>query len=154
LIRTPFSLESYGLTTRRAWRVALQAFVWTTPILLFLLILKLALMRWEPWMVGRTVLDPGAIFVNRGGFVLKLFLLYVVIYIIHSPLQEFIARTGLQGTLQHFTPVPPGRVNWKAIVVSNLIFATAHTYLGLWFCWQYSCPAYSGAGCSPNSARS
>jgi CRP-like cAMP-binding protein len=66
LIRTPFSLESYGLTTRRAWRVALQAFVWTTPILLFLLILKLALMRWEPWMVGRTVLDPGAIFVNRG----------------------------------------------------------------------------------------
>jgi membrane protease YdiL (CAAX protease family) len=30
--------------------------------------------------------------------------------------------------------VPPGRVNWKAIVVSNLIFATAHTYLGLWFC--------------------
>jgi len=39
----------------------------------------------------------------------------------------------LQGTLQHFIPVPPGSVNWKAIIISNLMFAAGHVFISFWF---------------------
>jgi CRP-like cAMP-binding protein/membrane protease YdiL (CAAX protease family) len=132
LRRTPFSLESYGLTMRGGRNVAFQALMWTTPLLLLLLALKLAEMRWVPGMVDRPLFDPAASF-NGHRFDLALYLLLGTLYTIHSILQEFVARAGLQGTLQHFIPVPPGRVNWQAILVSNLLFASAHTCIGFWF---------------------
>jgi membrane protease YdiL (CAAX protease family) len=48
--------------------------------------------------------------------------------------QELVARAGLQGTLQNFIPTPPDHINWKAIVVSNLLYSSAHSYIGFWFC--------------------
>lgn len=132
LRRSPFSLESYGLTTRRGWQIAFQALIWTTPLLLLLLALKLAMTLWVPAMAGRPLFDPAALFVGHR-FDLAFYLFAVFLYTIHAPLQEFVVRPGLQGTLQHFSPTLPGRVNWKAILVSNLLFASAHTFLGLWF---------------------
>ena len=64
LRHTPFPFESYGLTTRCGGRVAVQAFLWTIPILVLLLVLKLALMRWAPDMTGRTLFDPSAVFIG------------------------------------------------------------------------------------------
>lgn len=133
LRHTPFSLASYGLTMRNGGRIALQAFLWTAPILGLLLALKLALMRWAPSLVGPTVFDPSAVLIGRRTFDLNLYLWYALIYLVHAPLQEFVGRAALQGTLQHFTPVPAGRVNWKAIIVSNLLFSAAHCYFGFWF---------------------
>lgn len=63
--RSPFPLESYGLTTRRCGRVALQSLAWTTPWLLLLLALKLVLMRWAPSMADRPLFDPTALFAGR-----------------------------------------------------------------------------------------
>lgn len=63
-------------------------------------------------------------------FDLGFYLFAVVLYAIHSPLQEFVVRAGLQASFQHFRPVEPGRVNWTAIIASNLIFASAHCFLG------------------------
>jgi CRP-like cAMP-binding protein len=56
LRRTPFTLESYGLTFRRGWAHAGQALAWTTPVLVVLLLVKVALMRWVP---SRAVLSTG-----------------------------------------------------------------------------------------------
>jgi CRP-like cAMP-binding protein len=127
-----FPLESYGLTIRRGGPIALQSILWTTPWLLLLLALKLALMQWAPSMVDRPLFDPTALFAG-GSFDLRFYLFAIIVYTLHAPLQEFVARAGLQGTLQHFIPAPAGRVNWKAILVSNLLFASAHCFLGLWF---------------------
>jgi CRP-like cAMP-binding protein len=132
LRNNPFSLESYGLTMRRAGPIALQALIWTTPLVLLLFGLKLALMRWAPSMAHRPLFDPAALFDGRP-FDLAFYLFAIFLYAIHAPLQEFVARAGIQGTLQHFIPGPSGCINWKAILISNLLFASAHCFLGLWF---------------------
>jgi CRP/FNR family cyclic AMP-dependent transcriptional regulator len=132
LRRSPFSLESYGLTMRRGRQIALQALTWTTPLLVLLLALKLAAMWWVPAVAGRPLFDPAAALPGQP-FDLALYLVGIFLYTIHAPLQEFVVRPGLQGTLQHFIPVPPDSVNWKAIIISNLIFAAGHTFLGFWF---------------------
>lgn len=132
LRQTPFPLESYGLTTRNAGRVALQAVVWTLPVLLLMVLLKLVLMRWDPSVEAHPLFDPGAILI--GPFSLWMYLFDVGLYVLHAPLQEIVARTGLQGTMQHFAPATAGHVNWKAIWISNLLFAAAHNYMGFGFC--------------------
>jgi len=132
LRHSAFPLESYGLTMRRGGPIAVQALIWTTPLLLLLLALKLALMRWAPSMADRPLFDPTALFAGRP-FNLGFYLFAIIVYAIHAPLQEFVVRAGLQGTLQHFSPRPLGSVNWQAIVISNLVFASGHCFLGLWF---------------------
>ena len=132
LRRTPFTLESYGLTFRRGWAHALRALAWTTPVLLLLLLVKVALMRWAPSMAGRPLFDPGALFAGRP-FDWGFFAFAMLLYGVHGPFQEFVTRVGLQGSLQHFLRVPPGHVDWKSIVIANLLYASAHGYIGFWF---------------------
>lgn len=132
LRRTPFSLESYGLTFRGGWAHALRALTSTVPILVLLLLVKLALMRWVPSMAERPLFDPSALFAGRP-FDWGFFVVAMLLYAIHAPFQEFVTRAGLQGSLQHFLRVPPGRVDWKSIVIANLLYASAHGYIGFWF---------------------
>lgn len=114
LRHNPFPIASYGLTTRRGGKIASQALIWTIPLLVLVLALKLALLRWAPSMADGPLFDPAALFAGRP-FDLAFYLFAIFLYAIHAPLQEFVARAGLQGTLQHFIPVPPGSINWKAI---------------------------------------
>jgi CRP-like cAMP-binding protein len=129
---SPFTLASYGLTWRRGWHQALWALICTTPALALLLVLKVALMETVPSMAARPLFDLAALFAGRP-FDWGFFALAAFLYAVHTPIQEFVARAGLQGSLQHFLRVPPGHADWRAIVISNLVFASAHTYLGFWF---------------------
>jgi CRP-like cAMP-binding protein/membrane protease YdiL (CAAX protease family) len=133
LRRSPFSLESYGLTMRRSGPIALQALIWTIPLLVVVVFLKLAWLRWAVSMPGQPLFEPASVFEGRP-FDLRVYLFAVGLYLIHAPLQELVARAGLQGTLQNFIPTLPGRVNWKAVVISNLLFAASHSFIGFWFC--------------------
>jgi CRP-like cAMP-binding protein len=133
LRRSPFSLESYGLTTRRAGPIALQALIWTIPLLLLVPVLKLAWLRWVPSMADQPLFEPASVFSGRP-FDLGIYLFAISLYFIHAPLQEMVARAGLQGTLQNFIPTHHGRINWKAILISNLLFAASHSFIGFWFC--------------------
>lgn len=58
LRRTPFPLASYGLTLERAGPIALQALIWTTPLLVIIFAAKLAMMKWVPSMETRPLFDP------------------------------------------------------------------------------------------------
>jgi CRP-like cAMP-binding protein len=130
---SPFPRESYGLTLHRGWRAAGEALILTVPLLVALVLIKLALMRWVPSMQHRPLFDTSALFAGRPfdpGFLALAMLMYAV----HAPLQEFVVRVGMQGALQHFIPAPQGRPNWKAILISNVVFAANHTYIGFWFC--------------------
>jgi CRP-like cAMP-binding protein/membrane protease YdiL (CAAX protease family) len=133
LRRSPFSLESYGLTTRNSGRIALQALIWTIPLLVVVVFLKLAWLRWAVSMPGQPLFEPASVFEGHP-FDLGIYLFAVGLYLIHAPLQELVARAGLQGTLQNFIPTLPGHINWKAIVISNLLFAASHSFIGFWFC--------------------
>jgi membrane protease YdiL (CAAX protease family) len=131
LRQSPFSRESYGLTLREGWAHARQALVWTTPLLLLLLLVKLVGIHWIPSMAGHPLLEPSASLAGRP-FDWRLFVLFMLLYGIHSPLQEFVGRAVLQGSLQHFLGVPRGCVNWKVIWMSSLLFASSHVVGGFW----------------------
>ena len=111
----------------------MQALVWTAPLLLLVLVLKLAWSRWVPSMADQQLFDPTAVFSGRP-FDLGFYLIAISLYVVHAPLQKLVARAGLQGTLQNFIPARPGSINWKAILISNLLFASAHSFIGFWFC--------------------
>jgi CRP-like cAMP-binding protein len=130
---SPFTLASYGLTIERSGPIIVQALIWTIPMLFVVVVFKLGWLWWAPSMAQAPLFDPTSVFGGRP-FSLGFFLFAMGLYLIHAPLQELVARAGLQGTLQHFIPTRPGRVNWKAIVISNLLFASAHSFIGFWFC--------------------
>jgi hypothetical protein len=132
LRQSPFPRESYGLTFRGGWAHAGRALVWTTPLLLFLLLVKLIGIHWVPSMAGWPLFDPSAGFTGRP-FDWQPFVLAMLLYGIHAPFREFVGRAVLQGSLQHFLRVPAGRVNWKAILMSNLLFASGQGFHGFWF---------------------
>jgi membrane protease YdiL (CAAX protease family) len=51
------------------------------------------------------------------------------LYVLLSPMQEFVARGVIQGCLQHMLS---GRhATWRAILVSNAVFSISHQHLGL-----------------------
>jgi CRP-like cAMP-binding protein/membrane protease YdiL (CAAX protease family) len=129
---SPFPLESYGLTLRHGGRVVFQALLWTAPLLILVVVVKWIWIRSDPALAGQPLFDPTesvpAPF-SPGYYCFAIFL-----YSIHAPLQELVGRAGLQGTLQHLIPVAPGRVNWKAILISDLLFSAAHVFIGFWFC--------------------
>jgi len=93
---------------------------------------KLVLTRMVPSMAGRPLFDPAALFAG-GSVDWGFFAVAVLLYALHTPIQEFVARAGLQGSLQQFLRVPAGHADWKSIIISNIVFASAHTYLGFWF---------------------
>jgi CRP-like cAMP-binding protein len=120
------SWDFFGLTATN-WRPALgEAMAWTFPILVLALAAK--------WL---TILHPAyshlSLFSGRlaqnpthGPYLLQL-----CIYVALVPVQEFLARGVLQGSLQEFLT---GRhVAWKAILISNLLFSTLHVHVSLSF---------------------
>jgi CRP-like cAMP-binding protein len=125
LRRTPFALETYGLTTKRAGFVAAQALLWTLPLLLLIVALK----HW--WLPAQPLFDPTALFHGQP-FDRTAYLIFLLIYTIHAPAQELVARAGLQGALQNLRPTTG--INWQAIIIANLLFAAAHAFIDFWFC--------------------
>jgi CRP-like cAMP-binding protein len=132
LRRSPFPRESYGLTLRGGGACARQALAWTAPALLLLLLLKWAGIHWVPALAGRPLLDPWAVFAG-GAVHWPLYAVSALLYGVHAPLQEFVGRAVFQGSLQQFLRVPPGRVDWKVVWMSTLLFASSHVILGFWF---------------------
>jgi membrane protease YdiL (CAAX protease family) len=107
--------------------------IWTIPVLAVIAALKFAWLRWMTASQGQLMFNPADLFPRRP-FDLLVYLSAMGTYSAFVPLQELVARAGLQGTLQHFAPTPPNTVNWKAILISNLLFSAAHAFIGFWFC--------------------
>jgi CRP-like cAMP-binding protein/membrane protease YdiL (CAAX protease family) len=57
----------------------------------------------------------------------------VTLYMLLTPVQEFVARCGIQAPLYAFLQGSELKRRGLAIVVSNLVFSAAHTHIGLIF---------------------
>lgn len=127
-------LAVYGLTLRNIGAHAREAALFTLPVLALLTAIKWAWLRSSPSLQGEPLFRPGAMF-GGAPFHAGPWLLALVVYAALTPLQEFYYRAGLQGALRRILPPPraPGGANWSAIVVANLVFASVHTYIGVWF---------------------
>jgi CRP-like cAMP-binding protein len=130
--RSPFPRAAYGLTLVRWREVAVEAVLYTIPVLVALALIKLAFITWSPGLAGEPLIRFDAVFGGRP-FDLRFYALAVFLYAALAPVQELFNRAGLQGSLEKFLRVPAGRTNWPAIITSNLIFASLHTYIGVRF---------------------
>jgi CRP-like cAMP-binding protein len=126
-------MATYGLTWRGAGRAAVDAVVWTTPVLALCVGFKAVLVGTVPHLARTPIfsfggfLDPAATS-HAAWFTLGMSLVYVGVVV---PVQEFIARGALQGPLQRFLVGPHATV--LAIVIANGLFTASHLYLSTTF---------------------
>jgi CRP-like cAMP-binding protein len=131
--RSPYPLSSYGLTLDR-WRGVLwESFLFSSPFMVLILLVKWAWISLDPRLSSEPLFNVGAMFGSKP-FDAGYYAFAVAIYVLFSPIQELFARSGLQGSLEKFLDAPARGANWRAILLSNLMFASAHTHIGFYFC--------------------
>ncbi len=123
-------LKSFGLTLDNA-KVA----IYESMMISLFFIVMLTVVRYL-WMVYSAQVDEASLFnpfgnldmiVVDGNPWLTWFSTLMVYMLFIAPVQEVMIRGGLQATLQHFLT---GKYHTlQAIVVSNVVFGSAHTYL-------------------------
>ncbi len=139
--RSKLPLGLFGLTTKNWKRSLRESILWTVVIMTAMLILKWSLITYVPSFQHHSL-------IHFQPFEQKYQTFNFILYGMHSPIQEFIVRGVLQGSLQHFFV---GRnVIAKSVIVSNALFAATHVHLfggllailvfvtGLFWGWLYS----------------
>ncbi|MCL7746122.1 cyclic nucleotide-binding domain-containing protein [Halalkalibacter alkaliphilus] len=129
--KSGYSFESFGVTTKNWKRHSKEAILLTLPVLFFFLILKWGLITFIPAFSHIPLFNIEATFADIG-FSYSVFAFSVVVYILFSVVQEFIARAGLQSALYKFLPYTKRKV-LISILLSNLLFAMAHSHINIWF---------------------
>jgi CRP-like cAMP-binding protein/membrane protease YdiL (CAAX protease family) len=117
------------------WRSALALSVRAS--LLFLVVF--ALVKWllistSPSFAGVSLI--GAADVDVGGqaasFSIK-YWLALAVYLLLTPMQEFVARSGVQAPLYAFLHGSEAKRRWFSILASNLVFTAGHAHISLSF---------------------
>ena len=127
--RSGYPLRTFGLTLKNGMKVTRQAVLLTIPLLAGIALLKGVVLYLHPEIDDRVF---GILSLFEGGRLDLTFVLYGVAYALFCPVQEFISRSGIQSALQNFLPESRSRV-WIAIILSNLMFSTAHSHVNLTF---------------------
>lgn len=119
-----FPPQTFGFTLAR-WRwVLVDSLMWSAAFCAVLTLGKAALLYGSPAHAGLPMFKP---WVSPAGA--QATLLAYGLYVMLSPVQEFVARGLMQGAL---TRMLTGRwVPLQAIVVSNAVFSVSHQHLGL-----------------------
>ena len=139
--RSKLPLGLFGLTLKN-WKFSVrESMVWTFIIMAAMLLLKWSLINFVPALQGHPL-------IQFQPFEQKYQTFNFILYGMHSPIQEFIVRGVLQGSLQHF--FVGKNITIKSVIVSNGLFAATHVHLfggllavlvfvtGLFWGWLYS----------------
>ncbi|MBX2805504.1 MAG: cyclic nucleotide-binding domain-containing protein [Hyphomicrobiales bacterium] len=131
-----FPIAFFGLSLHN-WRFALLYSVSTSLIFIGVAaILKWALILSSPSLAGVPVLAIGEIRIGDNepvGIASAWFWGAVGLYLALTPVQEFVARCGVQAPLYAFLQGPEWRRRIWSIFVSNLVFAAAHAHISVEF---------------------
>lgn len=119
-----FPNETFGLTRARWGAVLLEALAWSALFCAVMTAAKAALLRWGDGYAHLPLIAPWTS--PEGTFAT---LAAYGLYLLFAPVQEFVARGLLQGSLQKLLT---GRhVGLRAVVVANAIFSISHQHMGL-----------------------
>ncbi|MDT8998616.1 cyclic nucleotide-binding domain-containing protein [Paucibacter sp. APW11] len=140
--QTGFKPAVFGFSLAR-WRwVLIDSLHWTFWACALCTLLKLLLIKFVPHFAELALISP---WVAKTGW--RDTLAAYALYIVCSPVQEFVARGAIQGCLQHMLT---GRhAAWRAIIVADAVFSISHQHLGpgyalivfipgLFWGWMYS----------------
>jgi CRP-like cAMP-binding protein len=143
-IRTSmFPASAYGFTLAN-WRPALrEAALFSAPILVLIVALKWVLLQNSPAFAERSLFD----FYRQAGLGPIGTLAVVLAYALFVPIQEMVARSGIQSSMMMFLR-PRHRVP-MSIFMSTLLFSSTHLHtsfefavlvfpMGLFWGWLYS----------------
>lgn len=146
-------LRTFGLTTHN-WRKALvESIFFTVIVCMFIVVLKWVAIQTIPKYIGHPIFEPYLTINlhrspdNTWTYPIVWWITLVAYCLVVAPLQELIVRGGMQGPLEVFLTGKYPKI--KAIIISNLMFSTAHLFLGidisfmvfvagLYFGWLYS----------------
>jgi len=118
-------LRRFGLTMAN-FRPALSlAMRLTIPFITFLFGLKWLLITIWPAQFGNKVIDFYLLDEHGAGYTA----LVILVYSLHAALQEFIARSCIQGGLMEF--VAGKWAEWKSIILASLMFSSFHLMLDI-----------------------
>jgi CRP-like cAMP-binding protein len=143
-IRTSmFPISAYGFTLEN-WRPAVrEALLFSLPILALVVLLKWILIQTSPAFAGQPLFD----FYRHSGLGTGATLAVMAGYALFVPVQEMVARSGIQSSLMMFLRAPH-RVP-MSIFMSTLLFSATHLHttavfalmvfpVGLFWGWLYS----------------
>ncbi len=119
-----FAVATFGFTLAR-WRwVVADTLAWSIAFCLALTVAKAALLHTVSGYAHLQLFNPWVSAAGTGAT-----LLAYALYVALSPVQEFVARGMMQGSL---TKMLTGRlVPLRSILVANAIFSISHQHLGL-----------------------
>ncbi len=130
--RFGYPLRTFGLTLDNWKRVLLQAVMFSLPVMGLIVLLKWLAITMIPGFASEPLFNPAAIFRGQSEFDLSIYVSGLVAYAIFCPIQEFVCRGGIQSALDNFLPETKHKT-LLTIVLSNLLFAMAHSHLTLSF---------------------
>lgn len=122
ILTSGYPISFFGLTLKNWFRYSVEAILYSLPIMLFFGVLKYVLIHNVAIFDGQPFFAPAEKLKAVSGV--------MAAYVLLTPLQEFVARGGLQSSFRNFFQ-GPNRVI-AAIVVSNLIFQMLHTTKEPW----------------------
>ena len=118
---TSLTWRDLGITTKSPGKTVLTALLVAAGGFVLLVVLKLVARLFVP-----TAFEPEAPFIDFSRFGLR-----QVLYVLTAGIQEFLARSVMQGNLRRIiTSKHPGLL---AILLSSMIFAALHIHLGFIF---------------------
>lgn len=127
----PYSF--YGITREHAAKNFFEGILFTIPVLIAIVLLKWLVITYIPSLNHFPLFDHTASFRNGTVFNWHTYFLFMFLYIIFCPVQEFIVRGCIQSSLQNLMDGTQNSVKWKAIIISNLLFASVHSHTSLGF---------------------
>lgn len=133
MMRTKLPLSEFGLSTVGWKRSVFEGVLFSVVLFLLMFLMKFTLIQILPQFKGlpvfefNTGMDKNLHIISWKEFFI------MIVYIIFAPVQEFLVRGGLQGSLYSFLMGTLNRRIWISIIVSNLIFVTFHTHISFLF---------------------
>jgi CRP-like cAMP-binding protein/membrane protease YdiL (CAAX protease family) len=114
----------FGLSLGNWRRVSVEAVLWALPLMVGIVVIKAALIHTVPRFAEVPLFDFGAPWRPTLGY----FILVETLYTVFVPVQQFIARSGMQAPFESFSSGRHRRM--KANVISGLLFSAMHLHFG------------------------
>jgi CRP-like cAMP-binding protein len=129
-----FPRRFFGLQLEN-WRPALAlALKASATFLAAFLFLKWMLINTSPSLAGVPLIDGAEVEVHgKAATSGTWYWLALGVYLLLTPMQEFVARSGIQAPLHAFLHGSETKRRWASILASNLVFSAAHAHISLAF---------------------
>ena len=122
---SPWPPSAYGFTLTNWKANALEGVYFSLPPAAIIVLAKWAAIAVVPAMADLPLFDSSC----STGWSLTYILLSVAAYCLFTPVQEIIARSGIQSSFQMF--LTHKHKTWEAIFLSNLLFSVTHLHVSL-----------------------